>query len=120
MTLRRNVSEGRFADVLDGLIWCTLHDSVAQAQPPDHVWERIEQKVQRRVIGTVGQRVLSCVCGEAKQVLWRQVQRQSRAYEGRMGQVRPMIFSAWEGRVPLSLVCIIEQQMPILRLGWIT
>ena len=120
MTLRRNLSEGRFTDALDGLIWCTLHDGVGQAQPPAHVWERIEQNAQRRVTGAVTRQALSGVWAETKQVLCRRVRRRSAGCEGRVSLVQPMMFSAWEGRIPLSLVCIIEQQMPMLRLGWIT
>jgi hypothetical protein len=120
MTSRRNVSEGRFTDALDDLIRWTLHDSVGQVRPPACVWERIERKAQRRVTARAGWHALAGVWAKVEQNLRCRMTSQARGYAGRDRLVQPMIFSVWEGRVPLSLVCIIEQQMPIPRLGWVT
>ncbi len=119
MTSRRDVLERCSTDELDRLIRWTLYDSVSRAQPPVCVWERIEQRVQRRVTGRAVQCVLAGVWeGVKRNVLGRMTSRTRRyAYSG--GSYQPVgVFGVWESRVSLSLVCIVEQQTPILRLGW--
>lgn len=95
MTSHKGVFEERSADELDRLIQWTLHDSLGRIQPPTYVWREIKRKVQRRMASGAKRHTLS----------------------GSIYQPTG-IFGAWEGRVSPSLVCIVEQQMSILRFGW--
>jgi hypothetical protein len=81
---------------LGDLIRSTLCDSVGQAQPPAYVWKRIERKVQRHRAVQAGR------------------------YTDQDGFCQPMTFSVWESRVPLSLIYVIEQTMPMRGFGWAT
>lgn len=119
MTSRRNVlPEEHVPDALDALIQCTLQAGAGQVQPPAYMWERIERQAQYRALARAGRRVLISVWHGIRRNLERRMNDETRWYGGSDGLYVPMAFSVWEGRVPLSLVCIIEQQMPILRLGW--
>jgi len=98
MTLRRGITERHSADELGNLIRWTLRDSVGRVQPPAYVWVNIRQKLRRRAVS---------------RTRWRA---RSGGFYWPAGT-----FDVWEGRVPLSLICIIEQQMPMLRgIGWAT
>ena len=102
MTLRRRVFEGRSTDELDNVIQVALCESVGRIQPPAYVWREIRQKVQ-------------CRKQRRKRVVAERYARDDGFYQ-------PIaIFSVWGGRVPLSLACIIEQQVPmLLGVGWAT
>ncbi len=108
-------------DELDRLIRWVLCESAGRAQPPAYVWERIERKVQRRMAGKAMQRMLVSVWEEVKRNVRRRMACRAEWYAGRGGLYQPMTFSVWESRIPLSLVCVIEQSMPVLLgVGWAT
>jgi len=119
MTSRRDVLKRCSTDELDRLIRWTLYDSVGRARPPACVWERIEQRVQRRVTGRAVRYVLAGVWEKVKRNILRRMTSRTRRYAYGGGFYQPVgAFGVWESRVSLSLVCIVEQQTPILRLGW--
>ena len=95
MTSHKDVFEERSADELDRLIQWTLRDSLGRIQPPAYVWREIKRKVQHRMTSGANRHALS-----------------SSLYQP------AGVFGAWEGRVSPALVCIVEQQMSLLRLGW--
>jgi len=118
MTLRRNMFDGRCADALDDLFRWALCDSVGQVQPPAYVWERIEQKVRRQGFSKTRWWALAKAWEEAKRKVRRQTGLSGR-YAGCNSLYQPVVFGVWEGSMPLSLVYIIEQSMPMLRgAGW--
>jgi hypothetical protein len=49
MTSRRRMLEQLSADELDNLIQWVLRESVADVTPSPHVWERIQERVERLV-----------------------------------------------------------------------
>jgi hypothetical protein len=99
MTLHRH-KPGRGTDRLGDLIQHALCNSVGQAQPPAHVWKRIERKVQRRTTG------------------------QARRYANHTSDsYRPVTFGVWESHFPLLLFYVAGQPMPLLvrgGAGWAT
>ena len=96
MTSHKGVFEEHSADELDRLIQWTLRDSLGRIQPPPaYVWREIKRKVQRRM--TSG----------------------AKRHAPRDSFYQPVeILGVWGSRVSPSLVCIVEQQMSILRFGW--
>lgn len=98
MTLRRYLSKERSTDELDRLIWWTLRSGADRGQPSAYVWKEIERKVRRRM---------------ASKARWY-------VYDGGRNLCQPVpvdVLCVWASRVPLSLVCLVEHQMPIMRLG---
>lgn len=122
MTSRRNMLERCSTHELDSLIRRALRDSVGQVQPPAYVWERIEQQARRRMASRSTRYALIGVWAALRRNVRRRIAGRPRLYVGGRSVYRPMeLFSCWEGRIPLSLVYIIEQPMPILRgVGWAT
>jgi hypothetical protein len=98
MTSHRSTAAGHTTDRLSKLIQRALSDNVGQAQPPAYVWMNIRQKLGRRV--------------ESK----------ARVSVHREGLYWPAgAFGIQEGSFPLSLACIVELQMPVMRrIGWAT
>jgi len=121
MTLRRNMFDGRCTDALDDLCRWALCDSVGQVQPPAYVWEKIEQQVQRRMVSRPRWWALARMWEEFKRNVRRHMGGLTGQYAGYETFYQPVIFGVWEGSLPLSLVYIIEQPMPMLRgVGWAT
>jgi hypothetical protein len=87
MTLHRH-KPGRGTDRLGDLIQHALCSSVGQAQPPAHVWKKIERKVRRRMPG------------------------QGRQYADLTNTLQQsMTFGVWESRFPLLLFYVAGQPM---------
>jgi hypothetical protein len=120
MTSRRSALELCLGDEVDGLVRRALRDSLGQVQPPAYVWERLEQKARCRMAGKAVRYVLGSVWAEIWRNMRRRVTGRTRQYVGRDRLYWPIeVFDCWEGCIPLSLVYIIEQPMPILRgVGW--
>jgi len=121
MISRRNVPKGYCTDELGDLIWKALYSSADHVQPPAYMWERIEQEVQRRTVARAWRYTLAGLWEAFKWNIQHWMIGQAGWNRGCDGLCQPMIFSGWKDRIPLSLVYIIEQPMPILRgMGWAT
>ena len=120
MTLPKDTIERGRSDELDKVLKWTLHSSLGQAQPPAHIWGNIERRIRQQAVKEYGWYALT----RASIGIWR------RMLHGLLGITigypelttsRPTVpFGGWADYAPLSLVCIFEQQMSILKLGWAT
>ncbi len=120
MTSHRDRNEPDHTDELDDLLRWALHDSTSQCQPPGYVWERIESVIQRQLVRE-GRRTAGAVWRGIGRHVRRLMDLHTGQYVSRGSPYQPMIlFSGWEDYVPFSLGCIVEQEMPIMRLGWAT
>jgi hypothetical protein len=120
MISRRDASGKELPDSLDRLIAWTLYDYAGQVSPPDRVWERVKRTAEFRAATETWLLKLVRVGRAVGEWLWRPAAGGRTWYVGREALYKPMMFSVWDDRLPLSVICIIGQHSPVLRLGWVT
>jgi hypothetical protein len=105
MTSRRHALEGSCTDDFGDLLRWTLRDTRGEAQPPAYVWANIEREVRRRMAGGTGRGIQYGIFGTSIEFSGHVMSRQS------------ILFSGWASYAPVTLVCIVEPQMSILKLA---
>lgn len=119
MTSHNRSPRERSSDALDNLIGWALYDYAGTVAPPDRVWERIERTAQCRAAAEARWLRLIHAWEAVSEWLRRPSGGRDRCYVGRKAYYTPMVFGVWDDRMPLSLVCIIQQHTPVLRFGWV-
>ena len=120
MTLHKDTIERGRSDELDKVLKWTLHSSLGQAQPPAYVWGNIERRIRRRAVGEYGWYALAHVSNEIGRRLLHGLLGITLGYPDIATSRHSAPFGGWADYAPLSLVCIFEQQMSILKFGWAT
>ena len=120
MTSHKDTIERGRSDELGKVLEWTLRSSLGQAQPPAHVWGNIERRIRNQAAKEYGWYALA----RASTGIWR---RMLHGFPGITIGCPELVtsrqtarFGGWADYAPLSLVCIFEQQMSVLKLGWAT
>jgi hypothetical protein len=120
MTSHKGTIERGRSDELDKVLRWTLHSNLGQAQPPAHVWGDIERKVRRRAVRESGWYALARASNEIRRRMLHSLLGMTIGYPDLATSRHTTSFGGWADYAPLSLVCIFEPQMSLLKLGLAT